>query len=599
VSLLLVHVITLPFVFAGILYIVGQSNIDLFLDQTRVAGRMLADKLQSANSLSDRKSIVAILDSATLSGQVVFAEIQMQDIVIRGIVSDEIASGSFIEDLKFRQHGDNTYYLSIAVNMKTPPGLAMLRLGFDEQPIQDIIDLSQTRTLFLVIAYFFITSIIVITLSLRSVRLINELRHASRRVASGHWNEHLVVSTSISDIEDLAHDLEEMRSRLVEQSSVVKRTSQILHEQQQRLIESEAMATVGEMAPVVAHNIRNPLASIRSCAELIYEENLGRATREMGADIMSEADRLDGWLREFLIFSRSPDSDLRKSVTLSDLFRDSIENYRRSLEKKNVEVIFNTSSPSIQCYGDSASLREMFNCLISNSLDAMLKGGQITYSEQLNSRQLLDISLQDTGAGISKENLEQLYKPFHTSKINGLGMGLLLVKRIVENHGGTINICSELGVSTTIQLSLPSILVAKAKVLIIQDGSQNSNEIELYLKKFNYLVATANTETTALKDVSHFNPDIILLDQEFPDVETSEFITKLSGIKNTIRVIIISGQIMDDGMYEEDWQIIDSLANTDCVYGVLLKPLILGDIKPVIDKALGRNSPDTGGTETL
>ena len=78
VGILLIHVITLPFVFIGILYIVGQSNSNLFLDQTRISGRMLADKLQTKDPVSDREEIIQILDSALLSGQVVFAEVQNQ-----------------------------------------------------------------------------------------------------------------------------------------------------------------------------------------------------------------------------------------------------------------------------------------------------------------------------------------------------------------------------------------------------------------------------------------------------------------------------------------------------------------------------------------
>lgn len=586
IGLMLVHLVTLPFIFFGILYIVDQSTINLFLDETRNNGRLLADQLQRKDPATEKDEIVQILDSAMLRGQVIFADLKFRQHSIQGSLIEQMGAGPFVEDLGFGQHDDGIYYYTLVVNMGSPPREALLRLGYDEQATEQVHRLSVTRTILLVLIYFLVSTTLIVALGRRSVTLLKRLREGSRRVAGGQWNQKLSVPTTIRDIQDLGSDLEEMRRSLVEQSSFVKRTGQILHEQQQRLIESESMATVGEMAPVVAHNIRNPLASIRSSAELIHEESAEPAVRAMCADIMYEVDRTDGWLREFLLFSRSRDSDLQKPVDLCDLFQDSIGNYERAIQKKEVEIHYHVSPRFNRIYGDAALLREMFNSLVSNALEAINDHGRITFSADMDDTSHVIVTLRDNGLGIPAEKIEQIYKPFYTSKRSGLGLGLLLVKRIVENHRGSIHIASELGFNTTITLRFPSVAVARARILVIEDEQAQAGEILKFLNKFKYSAKVAYDKEAALTQTLEFRPDVVLLELNLPGVEASTLVMQLQQYKKDIRVIIISGHIQEGGPAPEEWRIIDSLAKTDSVCGVVHKPLVFSEIRPLIDRAL-------------
>ncbi|GEM_PF-3584420 len=584
-GMLLVHTVTLPIIFSGIMYIVRNTSIELFQDGTRVQARMIADTLETMDPKTEREKFLHILDSAVLSGQVVFAEFRNSKGIIRSRLLHDLPHIPFNEDLNFGQHRDTTYFMSLTLTMTDPSDKAILRLGFDEHDTHEDIAFARKQTIVLITIYVLLTSALVVFLSQRSIRLLRQLGKGSRRVVSGHWHEHLNVSTKISDILELANDLEEMRRTLVEQSTNAKRSSRMLHDQQIRLIESEAMATVGEMAPVVAHNIRNPLASIRSSAELISDENTALPTKQMVFDIMSEVDRLDGWIREFLLFSRSRDSNLQKTVNLDVVVKESLNTLQHALQKDQITVVLNLNQRIEHIFGDAVMLKEMLNCVINNSLDAIQDSGQITISTYSSSQQQVTLSIQDTGIGISKDKIEHIYKPFNSSKKNGLGLGLLLVKRIVENHGGNINISSALGIGTTIQLSFPSVSVQKTKVLIIEDDPIQACAIEKYLNQFNYIVSATGSLSEAIDSIDAITPNIVLLELNLPGSNTQELLTHIKVSNPSTKVIIISGH-NDTSRKVDEWKKLDSIRNPNWIFGILLDPLILGDIKPIIDKAL-------------
>jgi signal transduction histidine kinase len=234
---------------------------------------------------------------------------------------------------------------------------------------------------------------------------------------------------------------------------IVRRAARTIRRQQEQIVESETMAAIGEMASAVAHGIRNPLASIRSSAEVALEETpLFRATAE---EIIHETDRIEDWIRELLIYSK-PQSGTPASIRINDLIQSTLDSLDREIKKRNVNPILALEASSLFVHGDESLLRHVLISLIANALDAMPQGGELRVSSQkeTNAGQV-EILIRDTGSGIRKEQMDKVFKPFYTTKSKGMGVGLSLAKRIIERHGGTLRLESEEGLGTTVFLQIP------------------------------------------------------------------------------------------------------------------------------------------------
>lgn len=234
---------------------------------------------------------------------------------------------------------------------------------------------------------------------------------------------------------------------------IVRRAARLIRRQQAQLVESETMAAIGEMASAVAHGIRNPLASIRSSAEVAMEEN--SSFHAAADDIIHETDRIEDWIRELLAYSKPP-SGTPAPIRINDLIRSTLEALDREFKKRNVKSTqaLESGSPSINA--DEALLRHVLISLIANALDAMPQGGELTVTSRVEEEgRRIAVLIKDTGGGISRERLKKVFKPFYTTKPKGMGVGLSLAKKIIERHGGTLTLESEEGLGTTASLHIP------------------------------------------------------------------------------------------------------------------------------------------------
>jgi signal transduction histidine kinase len=238
---------------------------------------------------------------------------------------------------------------------------------------------------------------------------------------------------------------------------IVRRAEQVIDQQGEQLVASETLATIGEMASAVVHNIRNPLASIRTSAEIIYEEEDALAVQPQSEDIMTEVDRLEGWLRDLLTYAQ-PLTHTPTSVPLPDLIQDALQHVTSRLDKQKVQLQLDVAATLPPLCADAALLHQAIYSILSNALDAMPTGGTLTLeARQRPGHQQIDLRIRDTGQGLSPEQLSQAFRPFFTTKQRSLGIGLSFAKRIVERHGGVIEMRSQVGQGTTVLLTLPQV----------------------------------------------------------------------------------------------------------------------------------------------
>lgn len=239
---------------------------------------------------------------------------------------------------------------------------------------------------------------------------------------------------------------------LVTLFGMVRRADLVIRTQQERLIETETLSALGEVASAVAHGIRNPLASIRSSAELWH--NAEESTvRESAQDIMSEVDRLEKWIRELLIYSQ-PSEDQIMAVALPPVVHESVVLFTRESEKRSVKISAVMQEKLSLISGDPALLLQVFNNLIANALDASQPGGVIIVrAKNCGDNRHVELEFSDTGTGISPNHLAKVGNTFFTTKQKGLGVGLALVKRVVKRFGGKVAINSRQGAGTTVTLT--------------------------------------------------------------------------------------------------------------------------------------------------
>ncbi|QJI40958.1 two-component sensor histidine kinase [Pseudomonas sp. ADAK2] len=231
---------------------------------------------------------------------------------------------------------------------------------------------------------------------------------------------------------------------------IVRRAAILLAQQQKQLITNETFVALGEMSSAVAHSLRNPLATIRSSAELALEFDNGPAHKNIH-DIIGQVDRMSKWVRE-LLQSLRPLNDDPEPVNLVAAIHDSLTAFEQQIAKAKVQVVFNPrQTPMV--LSQQVQLTQILNSLMANALEAMDKGGTLTVTLEPTDARGMCVVVSDTGKGMSEEQRKMAFRPFFTTKQGGLGVGLVLVKRIMERFGGAVALGSREGEGTCVRLS--------------------------------------------------------------------------------------------------------------------------------------------------
>lgn len=243
--------------------------------------------------------------------------------------------------------------------------------------------------------------------------------------------------------------------------SMIRRADNLIRSQQERLVESERLAAVGELGSAVAHGIRNPLTAIRSSAELALEGD-PELSKDAARDIMAEVDRLEQWVRELLSYSR-PVAGKLGAIDVAPVLRRCVGEYVQQMDKRGIAHRLDLPAALPQIHGDAMLLAQVVNSLIANALEAMAgdetrsNGSVSVAAGVVDGARSLQVSISDSGPGMTREQLDRAFKPFYTTKTKGLGVGLPLAKRIIERFGGSISITSEPGRRTTVLLQFPTV----------------------------------------------------------------------------------------------------------------------------------------------
>jgi len=215
----------------------------------------------------------------------------------------------------------------------------------------------------------------------------------------------------------------------------------------------ERLSALGEMATTVAHETKNPLNSIRLATSYLKKNFQGEILSEFLSIIEEEVMRLNEITSDFLGFSKPAPLKL-KPADINAIVKSTVELVRQEATDRNIEVIILTDEhvPPVAC--DLSRIKQVVLNLLLNAIDASAAGDSITIVTE-NAGARMRLSVQDTGRGIPPEEIENIFKPFYTTKTRGSGLGLAIVDRIVKEHKGEIAVESAVDKGTKFTLTLP------------------------------------------------------------------------------------------------------------------------------------------------
>ncbi len=307
---------------------------------------------------------------------------------------------------------------------------------------------------------------------------IRILKEAADRLGKGQFEDLPEVVTTNDEIGDLAQtflgmseSLKEKTGELIHAKQELEKFTKFLEKRvdsrtrelkaaQDELIKKERLAAIGQMASVVGHEIRNPLAVINNSIYFI-KTKLGTAGGEPDAKITkhikiieSEIQQANGIINEILTYSRQRELQLEK-VRINDWLEEVLSVYPFPPHVA-VDKLFDPANPMVEI--DKTEMQQAVRNLVGNGVEVMPapKGGKVTIRTVIPEAGWVRIDISDAGSGIPQDVLDKIFAPFFTTKARGTGLGLAVVRKVVDHHKGKVDVESTVGVGTTFKLYIPT-----------------------------------------------------------------------------------------------------------------------------------------------
>ncbi|HEY3309516.1 MAG TPA: ATP-binding protein [Desulfuromonadaceae bacterium] len=252
-------------------------------------------------------------------------------------------------------------------------------------------------------------------------------------------------------------ELQKTAAGLEESYHKLQAQSERLISIEEQLRRAEKLSTLGEMAAVLAHEIRNPLGSIRGTAEILRDDYLpGEPKYEFIEIQIKETERLNHVVEDFLRMAR-PQAVEMKRCSLREELETIATLLTNDARERGVGLVLHhdDASPAALVKADGEKLRQAFLNIIINALQATPEGGTVTITTR-QSDSFHEIQFSDTGPGIDAATRQRIFEPFFTTKTDGTGLGLAITKKIIEGHGGTLEVESQVGHGTSVVVRLPN-----------------------------------------------------------------------------------------------------------------------------------------------
>ena len=359
----------------------------------------------------------------------------------------------------------NNWYITAyePINDITNKVVGILYVGILEQKYLDI--KQQTILAFLSIALIgvLVSTVLSYLLSRSISGPIRKLVLASKEVASGNLDTKVEITTT-DELGKLAYTFNKMALSLRERDDKLKELTR------SKLMESERLALIGQLAANVAHELNNPLTGIITYSHLLLEQTKAEdPTKDFLQKIVNQADRCKEIIKGLLDFSRQKKPD-KTLCDVNSVLIDCISLVENQALFHNIQIQSSLKIDLPSAVIDPSQIERVFMNMIINAAEAMEGNGHLTIATRLDQdKSIIEVEFTDTGSGIEKENLEKIFDPFFTTKDTGHGLGLAICYGIIKEHRGTILVESEVGKGTTFNVRLP--------VSLGEESGNNGNKV--------------------------------------------------------------------------------------------------------------------------
>ena len=311
------------------------------------------------------------------------------------------------------------------------------------RPMEKIAEAKQTLTWYMLgIAVLVMLLIAVIShrIGKNLTNPIKVLVDSTARVATGNLDEQSEIKTH-DEIGDLAAAFNQM--------------TRDLKQSRDQLIQAERLATAGKMSASFAHEIRNPLSSMRMLAQMLMQKPEMSVEKHQQSlrYILEEIERIDVIVKGLMDFAGPTALNLTRQP-LAPVLQAVLALMEANLAHHKIQLVLDLLPETPEIQFDSDKLKQAFMNVVLNAIEAMPQGGVLKVATVMD-KDRVGIKVTDTGVGISTEDLSHLFEPFFTKKTRGTGLGLANVKRILEEHGGSVEIESTVSEGTTVLIWLP------------------------------------------------------------------------------------------------------------------------------------------------
>lgn len=347
----------------------------------------------------------------------------------------------------------NNWYITAYEPIRNPNDaiIGMLYVGILEQKYVDL----KQRSILLFIGLAFLAALGSMTLAyLISRRIsgpIRQLVSASKQVANGNLDTKVEVASK-DELRDLAESFNSMAAALKERDHKLREFTR------KKIMESERLAIIGQLAANVAHELNNPLTGILTYSHLLLEKQPAESSqRDALKKIAAQADRCKTIIRGLLDFSR-PKKPQKRPASINAVLAECVSLVENQALFHNIRISKNLRPDLPTTVIDPAEIQQVFINMIINAAEAMNGDGQLTLATRLDSNDnFVEVLISDTGHGIAPEDIERMFDPFFTTKEvgHGTGLGLAISYGIIKEHLGTISVESEIGKGTTFTVRLP------------------------------------------------------------------------------------------------------------------------------------------------
>ncbi len=356
------------------------------------------------------------------------------------------------EQIPFPQNNPATPGESHAFSVPTEEGRWYVIVALKGQRDPGFWNSQGARPLIYMLSVMLVATLITAILVWRFTRPIKDLSDSARRVAAGNLDFRVPGS-------DRRDEMGQLASRFNEMIAGLGRTREL----EAQLYQAQQSAVVGRLASAIAHEIRNPLNYINLTLDHLRtsfapDDAAKRETFErLAVQLKVEVARINSRISEFLNYTRPSRLELQP-LDLRMAAEDAMRLVEVQATENEVETRVEQRGDVPEVLGDAESLRSVFTNLYINALQAIDgKPGSLTVTlSAADEGRLARVQVTDTGKGIAADNISHLFEPYFSTKETGTGLGLAIVKKAVDDHGGTIDVQSELGSGTTFTITLPT-----------------------------------------------------------------------------------------------------------------------------------------------